>query len=93
MRIVVDTNIIFSLLLSGKGNLHNIIFDDELELTAPNFIIIELFKHKEKIRKYSKLTEDEILELMTAITDRISFFLFLTLPRAVLKGQLKYVKI
>lgn len=74
MRVVVDTNIIFSLLLSGTGKFHNIIFSEELELVAPNFIFIELFKHKEKILKHSRLSDEEMLELFGAIADRINFF-------------------
>jgi putative PIN family toxin of toxin-antitoxin system len=74
MRAVVDANIIFSLMLSGSGKFLNLIFNEDIKLAAPNFIIIELFKHKEKIRKHSKLSEEEMLELMTAIADRISFF-------------------
>jgi putative PIN family toxin of toxin-antitoxin system len=74
MRVVIDANIIFSLLLSGSGKFHNILFDDSLKLSAPNFVFVELFKHKEKIKKFTKISEDELIELLGAITDRISFF-------------------
>ena len=47
------------------------IFLGEHSFYSPKFVFIELFKHKEKITKCSKLTEDEILELLHRLLKRI----------------------
>jgi predicted nucleic acid-binding protein len=73
MQVIIDTNIVFSSLLSGNHKFHSLLFNDELELAAPNFIFIELFKHKEKILKHSKLSNEELLDLFGLITERINF--------------------
>lgn len=55
MNVVVDTNILFSLLLSKSIILREKFFDDDTTLLAPNYVIVELFEHKEEILKYSNL--------------------------------------
>jgi predicted nucleic acid-binding protein len=49
---VVDTNIILSALISKSSGIRGKIFDETMNYFAPNFIIIELYKHKEKLLKY-----------------------------------------
>ena len=62
MRLVVDTNIIFSILLKKDSKELEIIRRDDIEIFIPKFLFIEIFKHKEKIVTVSKLNEDEIME-------------------------------
>ncbi|WP_373522224.1 PIN domain-containing protein [Aquiflexum sp.] len=49
------------------------LFDETMNYFAPNFIIIELYKHKEKLFKYSKLDEPEFFEYFSSIVNRINF--------------------
>ena len=58
--IVVDTNIIFSSLLANASIFRDALLESDYIFYAPNYIVAELFKHKEKIRKFSKLTEDHL---------------------------------
>ena len=51
MQIVIDTNMIFSLLLGKNTRLRDIFFDAAHTFFAPNYIIGELFEKKEKIMK------------------------------------------
>jgi predicted nucleic acid-binding protein len=73
MIIIVDTNIIFSALRSKNSKLRSILLNPEYTFYAPNFIIVEIFKHKEKILKKSKASEAEIIEFMNKILRRINF--------------------
>jgi predicted nucleic acid-binding protein len=73
MRIVIDTNMIFSLLLGKNETLRDIFFDLAHTFFAPNYIIGELFEKKEKIMKCSALPEAEVYELLYRILSRIKF--------------------
>jgi predicted nucleic acid-binding protein len=46
--VVVDSNIVFSLLLSKNTQLKNPVFDPDVYLYAPNYLFIEIFRLKEK---------------------------------------------
>jgi predicted nucleic acid-binding protein len=71
--IVVDSNIIFSCLLKNN-KFFNFIIDSEENFIIPKFAIVEIFKYKEKIAKYSKLKEDEILEVFYKILKKIDIY-------------------
>jgi predicted nucleic acid-binding protein len=73
MRIVIDTNMIFSLLLGKNTRLRDIFFDAAHTFFAPNYIIGELFEKKEKIMKCSAMSEAEVYELLYRILSRIKF--------------------
>ena len=49
MKIVVDSNIVFSCLLKSDTAARDFIFEERFQLFAPNFLATEIFKHKEKI--------------------------------------------
>ena len=73
MKVIVDTNIIFSALLRENNKYANTLIknDDNHDFYGVYFSIVELFKHKERIIKYSKLTEDEVLEVLYEILKHI----------------------
>lgn len=74
MRIVVDTNIIFSALLQKSSNIRDILLQkEEHRFYSPNYFFSEIFKYKEKILKYSRLTESELHEYLIRILERIQF--------------------
>jgi predicted nucleic acid-binding protein len=73
MRIIVDTNIFFSLLLYRNYKLREILQNIKYDFYSPNFSILELFKHKEKIFKYTSATENEVYEYFDSILQRIHF--------------------
>ncbi len=73
MKVIVDTNIIFSILLQRSSTLEDIFFDENTEFYAPNLLLVELFRHKEKIIKYSLLSVDELNELLQIVIGRIHF--------------------
>ncbi len=73
MRIVIDTSMIFSLLLGKSAGMRDTFFDPAHSFYAPNYIIGELFEKKEKIMRYSALSEAEIYELFHRILSNIQF--------------------
>lgn len=72
--IVIDTNIIISALISNSQKILQVIFSANYLFVSPKFVIVELFKHSFKIQKASKLTEDEVLELLSIIINRVKFY-------------------
>lgn len=71
--IIVDSNIIFSSLLAVNSNFLSILVDDRNKFISPYFLFIELFKHKEKIVKYSKIQQETLLEILDAMLSNIQF--------------------
>ena len=74
MIVIVDTNIIFSALLREDNKYANTIIKNDArhDFYGVYFTIVELFKHKQRIEKYSKLSEDEILEVLYELLKHIN---------------------
>jgi len=73
VRIVVDSNIIFSALLTKNSSIRNILFSRDHLFFSPNFVFAEIFKYKEKIFKCSRLDEIELYEYLNRILENIQF--------------------
>lgn len=73
-RVVLDTNILFAALRSKNANFRAKLFSDDYTFYAPKYIIVEIFKHKERILKNAKVEdESEIYEYLNEILQRIHF--------------------
>ena len=55
LKFVIDTNVVFSALIGNK-KAQSLIFSKEV--IAPKMMFLEIFKHKEKIKKFSKVDID-----------------------------------
>ena len=73
MKLIIDTNILFSALLSADNDFAKLFFIEGLDFSACNFLFIEIFKHKEKLKSISDLSENEILRQMSTILSKITF--------------------
>jgi len=73
MRVVVDSNIIFSALLLKNSRLRDILFKRNHRFYCPNYVFVEIFKYKEKILKYTRLNEVELYEYLNKILENIKF--------------------
>jgi putative PIN family toxin of toxin-antitoxin system len=75
MKIVIDTNIIFSALLNTNSKIGDYLLDpnSKLEFYSPEYVLDELDKYHNKLLKYSSLTEKQLK------TSRIQIFKRLTL--------------
>lgn len=75
MNVVVDTNILFSAILSPKGKIHDLLLNSEREFTfyAPSFLIEELDQHHSKLLKISGYTEHDVKFLKRTLFHHIEF--------------------
>lgn len=73
MRIVIDTNILFSSFLFKGSKYRDLIFDESHKFYSPNFVFLEIFRHKEKILKYTKASEDDVYGFLSSLLKRINF--------------------
>ncbi|MBZ9627147.1 hypothetical protein LB450_03430 [Psychroflexus sp. CAK1W] len=62
MKIVVDTNIIFSGLLSPNGKISDLLLNssDKFDFYTPTYLLDELKNHKLKLLKISGFSENEL---------------------------------
>jgi len=71
--VVVDTNLIFSALIPKASKIRELLFESKITFLAPNFLITEIYKHKEKLIKNSKLDESEFYLYFNGIIEKIQF--------------------
>jgi len=75
MNVVVDTNILYSILLGKNNTFINILmFREDISFYYPRFAIVELFKYKEKIVKYSNLKENKLFETFHELLQKLRFY-------------------
>lgn len=75
MNVVVDTNILFSILLRRQNRLRDVLMSTrDTRVYCCRMSITELFKHKAKILKYAVLTEEELFESLQEVLQRLSFY-------------------
>jgi len=75
VRIVIDTNVVFSAILSSKGSINDILLNSEniFEFYAPSFLIDELEKHRGKIMKVSRYSDAELNYIQRILFKKIEF--------------------
>jgi predicted nucleic acid-binding protein len=81
MRVVVDTNIVFSSLAAGCGDLAvHLVSPSEIEFYAPRFLFVELFKYSARIQSVSKLPQETILEALNQLVESLHFIEAANIP-------------
>ena len=75
MKVVLDTNIIFSSLINSNGTIGAILFNsnDIFEFYSCSYMRYEIDKHWEKLKKISKLSEQELLISKQLLFSKIKF--------------------
>lgn len=72
--VVVDTNIVFSSLRTRNSSQRRILMTkSDCLFVTPNFLIVEIFKHKERIVEKSEAQAEEILDYLEQILVKIRF--------------------
>jgi predicted nucleic acid-binding protein len=71
--VVIDTNLVFSSLVPKASQIREILFESSMVFYSPNILISEIYKHKEKLLKSSKLTDSEFYLYFNGIIERIKF--------------------
>lgn len=74
MRVVVDTNVVFSTLAAGCGDLAlRLLSPSEITFFAPRFLFVELFKHSGRLLEATKLPEENVLEALNELMESLQF--------------------
>ena len=75
MKIVVDTNIVFSAILNSTGRIGQILITSKsnFQFYSCVFLKTELNRHQDKLLKLTKLSIEELEELEDLITKNITF--------------------
>jgi predicted nucleic acid-binding protein len=72
--VIVDSNILISALLKEDNSFFRLIWEGDYQFYICELMVIELFKHKEKIVKASRLSEDEITRYYYNIIRKLNIF-------------------
>ena len=70
--VVLDTNILFSALLKRESKFAQTIMSSSRAFFLGESVIVELFKHKEKIEQFSKLSEEEVVKFLYLLLRRVT---------------------
>jgi predicted nucleic acid-binding protein len=75
VKIILDTNIIFSCLLNSNGTIGDIIFDyhGDFEFYSCDYMRFEIDKHWEKLKRISKLSDKDLHESLFRLLTKIHF--------------------
>ena len=75
MKIVVDTNIIFSIVLNSNSNIGDLLFnsDKHFEFYSCNYMRYEIQKHWIRLQKISKLSEQQLQISYTQVISKVKF--------------------
>ena len=75
MKIVVDTNIIFSTLLNSNSNIGDLLFNsgETFEFYTCSYMRYEIQKHWERLKKISKLSEKQLQISYTHVLVKLNF--------------------
>ena len=94
MRIVVDTNIVFSAILNTNSKIYKIILQpkSKLNLYSTDQLEYELAEHWNKLKKVSKYSEIELHKTSTLITSKIKFISAELIPRNLFINAEKLTK-
>ena len=75
MKVVVDTNIIFRALLCSNSTYGDLLFnsDNHFEFYSCNYMRYEIQKHWDRLKKISKLTDDQLQISYIQILSKLKF--------------------
>ena len=75
MKIVVDTNIIFSTLLNSNSTIGDLLFNSEkhFEFYSCSYMRLEIKKHWERLKKISKLSDEQLQVSYTQVLSKLKF--------------------
>lgn len=95
MKIIVDSNIIFSALLKTQTTFGQLIFNSEgiFEFYSVQYMRTEIRKHWDRLSKISKLTDEQLEESYYSILAKISFINEEIIPQKIWEESEKIVSV
>jgi predicted nucleic acid-binding protein len=93
MKIIVDTNIVFSALLNSDSRIGRLLLDtrNKFEFYSCKYLQKEIYRHIDKIRQYSRLNDNDLFELISLVKSRIFFIDEELLPISVITEAQEWV--
>lgn len=87
MKIIVDTNIVFSALLNSESSIAQFLIYNHprFQFYSCDYLQTEILKHRDKLLKLTKLSKSELLELERYVTNNIKFINHHLLPQQLIK--------
>ena len=94
MKIIVDTNIVFSALLNSKSRIAKILLlsKGHFQFFTCNYLRVEINKHRSRLLMLTRLTEEALTELETLVTQHITFIDERLLPQSLLLNTEKLLQ-
>ena len=86
MKIIVDTNIVFTAILNSNSRIGKILLNskEHFQFFTCNYLRNEIQRHRNKLLKLTKLTEDQLSELEDLVTQHITFIDERLIPQDIL---------
>lgn len=86
MKVVVDTNIVFSAILNSNSWIGNIILNSgkSLKFYSPKYLQKEIQNHIAKIQKITNLNDDEVQDVIEILFTKIHFIADELIPKETL---------
>ncbi|MFP4350606.1 MAG: PIN domain-containing protein [Desulfococcaceae bacterium] len=90
--VVIDTNILFSCLLKNQSEFTRLIFGTPNTFYICESVIIEMFKHKERILALSRLHEADIVRLFYTLLRNITVYREVLIPPSIRQSAYELCK-
>lgn len=96
MKIIVDTNIVFSAILNSNSRIGKILLNskEHFQFFTCNYLRVEIHRHRSTLSKITKLTDKQLSELEELVTQKITFIDERLIPQDILikaETQLKAI--
>jgi predicted nucleic acid-binding protein len=72
--VVVDTNVLFSALLRKSARFTEVLLTSDQRFLISELVVVELFKHKEKIVRLSRLSDEDVVHLFYELLRELELY-------------------
>ncbi len=73
-KVIIDHNILFAAIHTKSSYTRQKLLGSLLLFYTPNYLIVELFKHRQRIVEKSKATEEDVLSYLNQVIQKVHFF-------------------
>ena len=73
-KVIIDHNILFAAIHTKSSYTRQKLLDSPFLFYTPNYLIVELFKHRQRIVEKSKATEEDVLSYLNQVIQKVHFF-------------------
>ena len=73
-KVIIDHNILFAAIYTSTSYTRQKLLDSLFTFYTPNYLITELFKHRQRIVEKSKASEEDVLNYLNQVIQKVHFF-------------------